>query len=145
MRDLTVPSNWAHLVANSRELVTTEQYDLTKTWFVGQDDPSADSIIQPPVDDPLSNLHNAINLSHADTMPNEGDAGTASHKEETAIGSSKAAATSDSTSNEGGSDPPVFCQLRWADEWDKNTATVDSTPVSEGDDALGMPGIVNLQ
>ena len=125
MRDLTVPSNWAHLVANSRELVTTEQYDLIKTWFEGEDDPSTDTIIQPPIDDPLSNLHNAINLSHADTMSNEGE--------------------SDSTSNEGGSDLPAFRQLRWADELDKNTAPVDSTPVSEGDEALGMPAIVNLQ
>ena len=28
MRDLTVPPNWAQLVQNSSELVTTEQYDL---------------------------------------------------------------------------------------------------------------------
>ena len=33
MCDLTVPPNWAQLVQNSSKLVTTEQYDLTKTWF----------------------------------------------------------------------------------------------------------------
>ena len=40
MRDLTVLPNWAQLVQNSSELVTTEQYDLTKTWFERQDDPA---------------------------------------------------------------------------------------------------------
>ena len=57
MQDLTVPPNWAQLVSNSSELVTTEQYDITKTWFEGQDDPLADKIIQtPPDDDALSNI-----------------------------------------------------------------------------------------
>ena len=51
MHDLTVPPNWDQLVQNSIELVTTEQYDLTKTWFEGQDDPTADNTLQPPDDD----------------------------------------------------------------------------------------------
>ena len=48
MRDLTVPPNWAQLVQNYSELVTTEQYDLTKTWFEGKNDPTADTTLQPP-------------------------------------------------------------------------------------------------
>ena len=44
MKDLTVPPKWAQLVQNSSELVTTEQYDLTKTCFEGQDDPTYDTI-----------------------------------------------------------------------------------------------------
>ena len=48
MLNLTVPPNWAQLVKNYSELVTTEQYDLTKTWFEGQDDPTADTTLQPP-------------------------------------------------------------------------------------------------
>ena len=38
MCDLKVPPNWPQLVKNSSELVTTEQYDLTKTWFKGLHD-----------------------------------------------------------------------------------------------------------
>ena len=45
MRDLTVPPNWAQLVQNASELVTTDQYDLTKTWFEGQYDPTADTTL----------------------------------------------------------------------------------------------------
>ena len=56
MRDLTVPPNWAQLVHNSSELVTTEQYDLTNTWFERQDDPTADTLLQMTDDDALSNL-----------------------------------------------------------------------------------------
>ena len=53
MRHLTVPPNWAQLVQNFSELVTTEQYDLTKTWFKGQDDPTADTTLQSPDNDSL--------------------------------------------------------------------------------------------
>ena len=65
MRDLTVPPNWDQIVQNSSELVTTEQYDLTKTWFEGQDDPSADTTLQPSDDDALYNLQGTINRSQA--------------------------------------------------------------------------------
>ena len=73
MRDLAVPPNWAKMVKNSSELVTTEQYDLSKTWFEGQDDPSADTVLQTPaVPNSVSALQNTIERSQASSTPNEG-------------------------------------------------------------------------
>ena len=72
MQDLTVPSNQDQLVQNFSELVTTEQYDLTKTWFEVQDDPISDTTLQPPDDDSLSNLQGTINRSQAETFSSEG-------------------------------------------------------------------------
>ena len=74
MRDLTVPPNSDQLVQNSSELVTTEQYELTKTWFEGHDYPTADTTLQPPPpdDDALSNLQGTITISQAETFPSEG-------------------------------------------------------------------------
>lgn len=46
MRKGTVPPNWAELVRNSAEKTTTEHYDLTKTWFSGESDETADKILQ---------------------------------------------------------------------------------------------------
>ena len=66
MRDLIVPPNWAQIVQNSSELVITEQYDLTKTWFKGQYYPTADTILQTPDDDALSNLQVTIYRSQAE-------------------------------------------------------------------------------
>ena len=68
IRDLTVPPNWDQLVQNSSELVATEQYDLTKTWFEGQDDPTADTTLQHPDDNALYNLQGTINISQAETF-----------------------------------------------------------------------------
>ena len=68
MRDLTVPPNWAKLVQNSSELVTTDQYDLTKTWFKVQDYPTADTTLQPPDNDALSNLQGTITRFQAETF-----------------------------------------------------------------------------
>ena len=72
MRDLTVPPNWAQLVQNSSDLVTTEQNDLTNTWFKRQDDPAADTILQPPDNDALSNIQGTITRSQAETFSSEG-------------------------------------------------------------------------
>ena len=72
MRNLTVPPNWAQLVKNSSELVTTDQYDLTKTWFEGQDDPTADTTLQPPDNDALSNLQGNITRSQSEHFSSEG-------------------------------------------------------------------------
>ena len=68
MQDLTVPPNWDQLVQNSSELVTTEQYDLTKKWFQGQDDPISNSKRQLLDDGILYNLQGAINRSQAETF-----------------------------------------------------------------------------
>ncbi len=137
MRNLSVPPNWAQLVRNSSELVTTEQFDLTKTWFEGQDDITADTVLQSSEDDPIANLHDTITRSQSQTMSNEGAATNSTPNE--------GAAMSDNTSNEGGSNLPFFRSLRWADEADQPPEVVDSNPVSEGDDILCMPEIVNLQ
>ena len=53
----------------------TEQIDLTKTWFEGQDDITVDTVSQIPsntTNDPLSNLHEIIEKSQAGTTPNKG-------------------------------------------------------------------------
>ena len=63
MRHLTVPPNWSQLVQNSSELVTTEQYDPTNTWFEGQDDPTANTTLQPSDDDALSDVQGTITRS----------------------------------------------------------------------------------
>eukprot|EP00804_Cyclotella_cryptica_P006358 CCRYP_010171-RA/>CCRYP_010171-RA protein AED:0.34 eAED:0.25 QI:0/0/0/1/0/0/2/0/539 len=39
----TIPPNWEQLVRNLSELVTDENYDLSRTWFDGINDPSDDS------------------------------------------------------------------------------------------------------
>ena len=39
----TVPDNWTELVTNSREKSTEDFYDITKTWFDGEVDITADS------------------------------------------------------------------------------------------------------
>ena len=39
----TVPENWADLVTNSIEKSTDGFYDITKTWFDGEVDITADS------------------------------------------------------------------------------------------------------
>ena len=72
MRDLTVPQNWAQLVQNSSELVTIEQYDRTKTWFEGQDDTTADTTLQPPDNDALSNIQGTIIRSQDETFSSKG-------------------------------------------------------------------------
>jgi hypothetical protein len=143
MRNLTVPSNWAQLVKNSSELITTEQYDLTKTWFEGQDDPSADTILQPTTDDAVSNLHGRINQSQANSMSNNEDAATTPNEGDAVTTSNEGDAISkdDISSTEYN-----FRNLRWTDDSDQQSQTrPDVTAVSEGDEILGMPSIVNLQ
>ena len=72
MSDLTLPPNWAQLVQNYSELVTTEQYDLIKTWVKGQDDSTADTTLQPPDNDKLYNLQGTITRSQVETISSEG-------------------------------------------------------------------------
>ena len=43
LRAVTVTENWADLVTNSREKSTEGFYDITKTWFDGEVDITADS------------------------------------------------------------------------------------------------------
>ena len=72
MHELTVPQNWAQLVQNSSELVTIDQYELTKTCFEGQDDPNADKTLHPQDNDALSNLQGTITRSQAETFTSKG-------------------------------------------------------------------------
>ena len=50
----TVPENWAKLVKNSRVRSVDGFYDVTKTWFNGIPDPSADSRIQEQNNNPAA-------------------------------------------------------------------------------------------
>ena len=143
MRDLTVPPNWAQLVHNSSELVTTEQYDLTKTWFKGHDDPTADTTLQPPYNDALSNLQGTITRSQAETFSSQGSTVTSTNttpSEGVKI-----------TPNKGVVDPTYEGETVSADDpevkWDSviDEAIPATSKVSEGGDTLGMPGIINLQ
>ena len=43
LRAGTVPENWSDLVTNSREKSTEGFYDITKKWFDGEVDITADS------------------------------------------------------------------------------------------------------
>ena len=104
IRSGTVPPNWAKLVRDSSELVTDQEYDLTRTWFEGVQDPSADTETE-DISEDISN--NNQNRSTQTALP------------QTATGSN-------STDSEGGPE-------------------TDSTPVSEGDEELRMPKMVNLQ
>ncbi|KAL7505265.1 LOW QUALITY PROTEIN: hypothetical protein ACHAXN_002766, partial [Cyclotella atomus] len=97
------------------ELPTDEDYDLTRTRFEGTEDPADD----------LSPIIQSDSDSHA---LESASAAPASANEAQSHSSSSEGATEDSTSNEGG---PV--------------SNPDSTPVSEGDDELRMPTMVNLQ
>jgi len=124
MRNLTVPPNWEQLVQHSRELVTTEQFDLTKTWFEGENDITVDTILQPlNENDSFANLQETIDRSQADTVPHE--AGT--------------------MANEGDPNTLSFKNHRWLDEVEQQTVLPDTTTVSKGDDKLRMPELVNLE
>ena len=143
MRDLTVPPKWAQLVQNYSELVTTEKYDLTKTWFEGQDDPSSDTTLQPPDDDALSNIQGTITRSQAETFSSEG--ATVTSKNTTP---SKGVAV---TQNKGVVDPNYEGETVSVEDpefkWDRviDEAIPATSKVSEGGDTLGMLGIINLQ
>ena len=72
MRNLTVPSNWEQVVKHSRELFKTEQFDLNKTWFEGENDITAGTILQLPNENgSMVNLQDNIDQSQADTVPHE--------------------------------------------------------------------------
>ena len=79
MSNLTVPPNWAQLVQNSSELVTTEQYNLTKTWFEGQDNPTSNTTLQSLDNEALSNFQGTITRSQAETFSIEGAKVTSPH------------------------------------------------------------------
>lgn len=138
MRALTVPPNWEKLVRQSRELVTTEQFDLTKTWFEGENDITADTVLQPlNENDSIANLQNTIDKSQADTVPHE--ASTIANEGDTMN-------LTDTTINEGDPNTSSFKNLRWSDELENQQSDpTDSTTVSEGDDNFGMPELVNLE
>ena len=140
---LIVPANWAQLVHNSSELVTTEQYDLTKTWFEGQDDPTADNILQPPDNDALSNLQGTITRSQAEKFSSEGATVTSTNNTP-----SKGV---EITPNKGVVDPTYEGETVSAEDPEVNRDSVidesitATSKVSEGGYTLGMPGIINLQ
>ena len=143
MRDLTVPPNWAQLVQNSSELVTTDQYDLTKTWFEGQDYPTADTILQTPYDDALSNLQGTIYRYQAEMFSNEGATVNPTNTTPTEgvnITPNEEVVNRTYEGKTGSADNPG---VTWDNALDE--ATPVTSTVSKGVDALRMPIIINLQ
>jgi hypothetical protein len=69
----TVPSNWASLVENSRELTTEEHFDISKTWFDGKNYPSAGENIDPNTAAPLSDGAPSIQNEGSYPRSDEGD------------------------------------------------------------------------
>ena len=84
----------------------------------------------------MTNFQDVIARSQSQAMSNKGAADNSTPNEGTA--------TSDNNSNKGGPTLVVFRSLRWIDEAE-HIDTSDSTIVSEGDDILSMPEVVNLQ
>ena len=143
MKDLTVPPKWAQLVQNSSELVTTEQYELTNTWFEGQDDPTADTIIKTPDDDTLSNIQGNINRSQAETFISKGATvkpTKTTPNEGVNITPNKGVVDKTYKGETGSADNPG---VTWDSALDE--ATPATSTDSEGGDTLGMPSIKNLQ
>ncbi|KAL7465002.1 hypothetical protein ACHAXS_005332 [Conticribra weissflogii] len=66
LRKGTVPENWAKLVENSSGKTTDEFYDLSKTWFQGIPDASADELTD-------STLVSPSQSNKGGSTPNEGD------------------------------------------------------------------------
>ncbi|KAL7464788.1 hypothetical protein ACHAXS_005121 [Conticribra weissflogii] len=120
LRKGTVPSNWATLVEHSSEKVTSEFYDLTKTWFDASSDESADEIIiDAQMNEPVT------------TAP-EGD-------------STQAPLSSSNSANEGANGdplPPIVSQS----QNHKGELHIPSSQDSEGeiDDNMQMPPMINL-
>ena len=113
MHHVIVPPNWTQLLKNSGKLVTTEQYDLSKAWFEGLNDPSADTILETPTySDPVSSLQDSISRSQAATASNKGDLNESTNS---------VAHEGDNSTNQ------------------HAIPMLDSIPVSEGDHSLGMP------
>ena len=143
MRDLTVPPNWAQLVQNHSELVTIEKYDLTKTWFKGQDNPTDNIILQTPDDDALSNLQGTINISQAETFSSKG-----ATVNPTNTTTNKGV---NITQNEGVVDMTYEGETGSEDNpgvtWDSviDEATPATSKVSKGGYVLGMPSIIKIQ
>ena len=143
MRDLTGPPKWDQLVQNYSELVTTEQYDLTETWFEGQDDPTADNTLQSPDNDALSNLQGTITRSQAETFSSEGvtvtSTNTTTSKGVNIIPNKGVVDLTYEGETVSLDDPEVT----WDSVIDESIPA--ASKVSEGRDTLGMPGIINLQ
>ena len=120
MRNGTIPSNWEDLVRNSTVLETDKDYDLTRTWFNGDRDESANEDSSPGTDSVSSNpsqiRQQIISLHDSD---NQGA----------------------SPANEGAS--PILGSLPIPSP--NEGAPPDPSPVSEGDDSLRMPPMANLR
>ena len=119
----TIPPNWEQLVKNSSELVTDQDYDLSRTWFDGEKDPSDEP--DEPATDPQQ----------------ETDVESSSHQNQSSNSSNSpeiasSTAQSDRLPSEGASDSNSF--------QDGSPNQTDSTSVSEGDEELRMPQMVNL-
>eukprot|EP00956_Cyclotella_meneghiniana_P037460 scaffold139228_cov59-Cyclotella_meneghiniana.AAC.1 len=137
LRSGTIPSNWEHLVRNSKELVTHEDYDLTRTWFDGlPTEPSGVPEATEPASRPLGTSDNNTSRGQSDNhagnpmdFPEDSSDLPIDITDVNSPPDVPLVDTRTSCVNEGGISP----------------SPADSSPVSEGDDELRMPKMVNLR
>lgn len=132
MREGTVPPHWAELVRNSTEMATDKDFDLSRLWFEGEEDPSETS----PTDLPIVSQEEPAN--EGDSSANEG-------------GASNPPPANEGDEADAGSLPPAPAPAPSTtdanDPYDTSApALSESTPfqASEGD-SLQMPKMTNLE
>jgi hypothetical protein len=169
LRDGTMPSNWAELVRNSSEAVTDEDYDITRTWFRQTNDPSADETIgqaagsvshsapastntQGQAADVASNTesvssldgHNSINHSNSLIEPSRYD----EYAQRSASNSASISPVSTQARSHSISAPAhehrTLSIMPQSTSPNEGADATDTISVSEGDDNMTMPQMINL-
>ncbi|MEY3108605.1 MAG: hypothetical protein RL730_956, partial [Actinomycetota bacterium] len=135
MRQGTIPSNWEQLVRNSTEMASDRDYDLTRTWFDGNFDPSADEDSSPTPG--ASEDSTSFNLEEIQS-PNTRDGSPPTIPPH---GRMLPTAELPALVNKGASAPNTSSAPSSLNEG----APPDSSSVSEGDNDLHMPPMVNLR
>ena len=128
LRSGSVPPNWAQLIKNSSELVTEENYNLSRTWFQGIEDPAETGATSSPATEPSTDQSaNSVGGNSNAILPSQAN-------------NSPSFSTTGSSVNEGGPNK----RQRTLNEGDQ-ASQMDSPSVYEGDETLRMPKMVNLQ
>jgi hypothetical protein len=134
------PSNWEELVRSSTEVATERDYDITRTWFKQESDPTADEELMS--DDIINNVNpedvrTNVQTNHNTSIQNSAYEGGAIGTNAPEVGNNASTArprrsvrfatdNSQSIVNEGEISP-------------------DSSSVHEGDESLIMPSMINLK
>ena len=77
MREGTVPPHWAELVRNSSKVATDENFDLSKTWFEGTEDPSETPTLDLPLISQSQDSDTGVTANEGAATANEGDTSSA--------------------------------------------------------------------